>query len=147
MRMVSVKRSVYPALAVVLVGLLLVGVVSGTVWRHVVQAAPVAAAWLVGVRRPSVARAAAAPLFAFWLGIMVLIWLFLLGVARVVTGHFSVAEVLLTLAIGVASAAGLVVTARRGGRIDARDMVAAAMFAALQVGAMWLSLRPGLAAR
>lgn len=77
------------ALTTVLVALLLVGLVSGTILRHVVQVGPLLAAVLAVTLRPGWSRFAAMPVFAFWLFIMALIWLYLLGLARVVTGQFS----------------------------------------------------------
>ena len=52
------------------------------------------------------------PILAFWLFIMLLIWLYLLGIARVVTGHFTPAEVSLTVVIGLACVVGLGASAR-----------------------------------
>jgi len=41
-----------------------------------------------------------------------LIWLFLLGWVRVISGHFSPIEIVLTIIIGAASLVGLVVSLR-----------------------------------
>jgi hypothetical protein len=46
---------------------------------------------------------AALPIFVFWLFIMTLIWLFLLGMASAVRGHFTVVEIILRLLIGASS--------------------------------------------
>src|SRR5436190_10765630 len=100
------------ALVVIIVSLLLVGVVSHTPLRHVVQVAPVAAVLGLAFARPGWARFAAVAVFLFWLFVMVLIWLYLAGIARVVSGHFTGIEVALTLAIGFASAGGLVAAFR-----------------------------------
>ena len=136
------------ALLTVLVSLLLVGLVSGTMIRHAVQVLPVLAAGLVVVLRLAWSRFAAMPVFAFWLFITILIWLYLLGLASVVTGRFSPAEVGLTVVIGMACVAGLGATARGPTRSHWRAGVAAfLLFGALQVGAMWLSLQPALASR
>jgi len=116
--------------------------------RHAVQVLPVLAAGLVVVLRLAWSRFAAMPVFAFWLFIMLLIWLFLLGLASVVTGRFSPAEVGLTVVIGMACVAGLGATARAPTRSHWRSGVTALLsFGALQVGAMWLSLQPALASR
>lgn len=136
------------ALLTVLVGLLLVGLVSGTIIRHAVQVLPVLVASLVVVLRPAWSRFAAIPIFAFWLFIMLLIWLYLLGLASVVTGQFTPPEVGLTVVIGFACVVGLGASARTSTRSNWWAGVAAfLMFGALQVGAMWLSLQPALASR
>ena len=70
-------------LGVVLASLALVGVVSHTVLRHVIQVTPLGVALLLLVARSKVGVPAAAPLFAFWLLLMIAIWLFLTGIARI----------------------------------------------------------------
>jgi hypothetical protein len=141
-------RGTVPALVVLLLALLAVGVVSGTILRHAVQALPVLAAAIVRGRRVAWSPFAALAVFAFWLVIMSFIWLFLLGLPSPVSGRFSAAEIALTLVIGLACAAGLVGVLRDPRRTGAwRAALAFVAFAALQVGAMWLSLRPALAER
>lgn len=136
------------ALALVIVSLLLVGVVSHTPVRHAVQVAPVAIVLGLALARPGWARFAAVAVLVFWLLIMVLIWLYLAGIAHIISGHFTVVEVALTLVIGVASAGGLVAAFRAGDSSGWPVRLAAfTAAAALQVGAMWLSLQPMLATR
>jgi hypothetical protein len=136
------------ALLTVLVALLLVGLVSGTIIRHAVQVLPVLVAGLVAVPRPAWSRFAAMPIFAFWLFIMLLIWLYLLGLASVVTGKFTPAEAGLTVVVGLACVVGLAASARKSPRLNWWTGVAAFLvFGALQVGAMWLSLRPAFESR
>ena len=136
------------ALIAVVVSLLLVGVVSGTMLRHVVQVAPVVAAIVVILGRPQWSRSVSIPLFVFWLFIMSLIWLFLLDLARVVTGHFTPAEVALTLVIGAACLVGLRASVKSVSPVPIwKSLAVVAIFAALQVGAMWLSLQPAFANR
>ena len=144
--MLRADAALLAALAAVIVALLLVGVVSHTPVRHTIQVAPAAAVLAVALARVAWARFAAVAVFVFWLFIMSLIWLWLLGIARVITGTFTGAEVTLTVVIGLASAAGLVAAARArdASRWPAR-LAAFLVFAALQVGAMWLSLRPAFA--
>lgn len=142
------ERITAAALLTVLVGLLIVGLVSGTPIRHAVQVLPVLVASLVVVRRPAWSRFAALSVLAFWLFIMLLIWLYLLGLANVITGQFTSAEVGLTVVIGLACVAGLAASAPKTTRSAGWAGVAAfLMFGALQVGAMWLSLQPALANR
>ena len=130
-------------LAVVAAALVAVGIVSHTLIRHAIQIAPLLLALIFMPRRPAWGVSAASPLFAFWLLLMGAIWLFLFGVARIVTGTFTTVEVALTVVIAVASVLGLVTAYRRGTTIS---MVARlgmiVMFAILQFAAMWLSLQP-----
>ncbi len=136
------------ALLAVLVALILVGVVSGTIVRHSVQVLPVLVATLVVMLRPSWSAYAVVPVFAFWLFIMLLIWLYLLGLASVVTGHFTPAEIALTVVIGLACSLGLGASVRRASLSSWRAGAAVfLMFGTLQVGAMWLSLQPAFAGR
>ncbi|OFW07061.1 MAG: hypothetical protein A3H96_13655 [Acidobacteria bacterium RIFCSPLOWO2_02_FULL_67_36] len=146
--MTSREKATTAAMLTVLVALLLVGLASGTIIRHAVQVVPVLLATVVVVARPAWSRFAAMPVFAFWLFIMLLIWSYLLGLANVITGQFTPAEVGLTVVIGLACVAGLAASARETRRSPVWACVAAfVIFGALQVGAMWLSLQPALAIR
>jgi hypothetical protein len=130
----------------VIVGLLAVGVVSHTPLRHLIQLLPALAALVVAMRQAPWARFAALPVFAFWLLIMVGIWLFLLGLARLITGHYSPGEILLTVLIGISSLAGGGASLRSTVPAGWRGALAAGVgFALLQVGALWLSLQPAFA--
>jgi hypothetical protein len=144
----TARGFVTAALLVVVASLLAVGVVSQTVTRHAIQVAPGVVLLVSSTRRRAWAPFAAMAVFAFWLLIMALIWMFLLGLANVVTGNFSPVEVALTIVIGVASLTGLVAAGRLGERPSWTTRVAAFVVAgALQVGAMWLSLQPSFSAR
>jgi len=137
--------SIATYLAVIAAALLLVGVVSRTLIRHVVQIAPLLLALVLSYRRSIWSVVAAAPLLAFWLLVMGGIWLFLLGIARVFTGTFSPTEITLTLIIGAASMAGLAAAYRQhvSPPLAAR-LVIVIVFALLQFGAMWLSVLPAI---
>jgi len=92
------------------------------------------------VARSRIGVPAAAPLFAFWLLLMIAIWLFLTGIARIVSGTFTVAEIALTIAIAVAAGAGLIAARRRGTDLPLPAQVAVvASFAAFQYIAMLAS--------
>jgi len=92
----SRRNAVIACLAGVAAALLIVGVVSGTFIRHVVQIVPVAVA-LVAVReRPAWGSHAALPIFAWWLSMMVLVWLYLAGVPMFFDGTFTLTEIVLT---------------------------------------------------
>lgn len=93
------ERIVATYLAIVATLLLIVGIVSGTFLRHAVQIAPVVAACGLVLRSPVVGAFFAIGVSAFWMGIMTLIWLYLLGWADVATGNYTHTEVILTFAI------------------------------------------------
>ena len=146
--MVRAETVAAAALTTIIVALGLVGLVSGTILRHAVQVTPILVASLVVMLRPGLGRYAAFAIFSFWFFIMVLIWLYLLGLARVVTGQFSAAEIALTMVVGFACLVGFPAAARMTSRIAWwAGLAGFAMFGALQVGAMWLSLQPAFATR
>ncbi len=136
------------SLAVVSVALLAVGVVSHTLLRHIIQIAPVIVALGLVAGRSAWGISAAAPILSFWLIIMGAIWLFLLGLARIVGGTFTPVEVTLTLAIGAASVLGLVSASRRGDTLALLPRLGTiGAFAVLQFGALWVSMQPFAASR
>ena len=135
-------------LAVVAGALIVVGIVSQTLLPHFIQIAPLVVALGLLARRSAWGVSAAAPLFAFWFLIMGAIWLFLLGVARIVSGTFTPAEVTLTVVIGVASLLGLGTAYRHGTTIPIwARLCTIVAFAILQFAAMWLSVQPFVARR
>src|SRR5712692_6531091 len=89
----------------VLMALYVVGAVSvpPASLRHEVQTLPLWFPIVVGFQKRELAKWAALPCFIFWLTIMVFIWLFLAGWARIVTGHFSPTEIAMTLVVGASS--------------------------------------------
>ncbi len=135
------------ALAGVIVGLLLVGVVSHLPIRHVIQVTPAAVAAVFVARAGRAARYAALPIFLLWLLIMVAIWLFLLGVANFVSGHFTRPEIVLTVVIGLSSLWGIVAVLRQPRAWPLPALVYFVVFAVLQWAGLWLSLRPAFARR
>jgi hypothetical protein len=80
----------------------------------------------------------------FWLGIMALIWLFLLGWAHIVSGQFSPVEIAMNLIVGLASAVGFVLCLRRI-RWSFPGFALAVFFAAPQMLAFRVSLLPAIA--
>src|SRR6185436_5137184 len=128
--------------------LLLVGVVSGTLLRHIVQILPIVAALGLLTRRADWAAYAALPLFLFWTLVPALIWLFLLGLSRIANGHYTVIEVLSTVAMAGCSIVGTAKTFRLGRPL--RWPWRAAMFllfGALQFLVMWVSFLAPIANR
>jgi hypothetical protein len=129
-----------------LVALYVVGAVSHGSLRHAVQTLPLWVPIVLGFRQRELAKWAALPCMVFWLAVMVFIWLFLLGWARILSGHFSPVEVAMTLAIGVACAMGIFVSL--GWRTKVKPLAAAGavvLLAALQLLAFRISLIPTIA--
>ena len=103
---------------------------------------------VLGFRRRGTAKWLAMPLLLFWLAIVVMIWLFLLGWARLISDHFSPAEVVMTIVMGAASIVGLVASFRW--RTAIRPLSAwglAALSLSLQLVVFRLSMLPYIARR
>lgn len=144
----SNERVVLGSLVGLALALLVVGVVSGTLLRHVIQIVPIIAAILLFRRHADYLAYAALPLFAFWILIVVLIWLFLLGVSRIANGHYTGIEIAMTVLMAACSLAGGVKSIAAGKPL--RPLVRVftfALFATLQVASMMLSLREPFAHR
>jgi hypothetical protein len=134
----------------ILIALYVVGAVSippGSL-RHEVQTLPLWFPIVLGFRQREITKWMALPLLVFWLAIVAAIWLFLLGWARIVTGHFFPAEIAMTIVIGVACLIGLMVSFRW--KTSTRPLAAASMiglFALLQLLAFRISLIPYIGRR
>lgn len=134
----------------ILIALYVVGAVSvppGSL-RHEVQTLPLWVPIVAGLQRKPLAKWAALPCFVFWLAIMIAIWLFLLGWAQIVRGHFFPTEIAMTLVIGISGAAGIVACLRW--RTPLRPLTASGAFIAfaiLQYLAFRVSLLPSIAQR
>jgi hypothetical protein len=134
----------------ILVALYVVGAVSippGSL-RHEVQTLPLWFPIVLGFRQREIAKWMALPLMIFWLAVMTFIWLFLLGWARIVTGHFFPTEIAMTVAIGVASVTALAVSA--GWKTHTRPLAAlgvAGLMAVFQLIAFRFSFIPYIARR
>ncbi|MYC36229.1 MAG: hypothetical protein F4X66_04875 [Chloroflexi bacterium] len=101
-------------LAGIAVALVLVGAVSHTIPRHLVQIVPLVLGAGLVLGRNTSASYAAVGLCAFWAVIMGLIWLYLLGLSGVVSGTYSAVEIALTVVIAVFSVLGIL----KGTRAD-----------------------------
>jgi hypothetical protein len=133
-------------LAIILALVVGVGAPDHLVLRHVVQTLPLWAAVVLGFRRSSATGWLALPFFLFWLVLMTFIWLFVLGIARIVT--FSPLEIAMTILVGAASIVGVVMFARIRSRLPVWGM--AALFvvaAAVQWVCFRMSLLPAIAHR
>jgi hypothetical protein len=128
----------------ILVALYIVGAVSHGSLRHEVQTLPLWVSIVAGFNRREFARWCALPCFLFWVVCMVLIWLYLLGWAQIVSGHFSPTEIAMTLAIGLAGATGIALSLPRA-RWSFGGAALFVVFAALQVLAFRISLLPAIA--
>lgn len=135
----------YSALAMLL-ALYVVGIVSHGVVRHIVQTLPLWFSILHGLRRHEIAKWTSIPCFVIWLILMVLIWLYLLGWAKVISGHFTPIEVVLTVVVATASVAGLVAGIRWKTKLSwGIALFSAVISAVLQVIAFRISLLPAIA--
>jgi hypothetical protein len=130
----------------IFLSLLVVGVVSASVVRHLVQTLPL---WIVvglGLRDSAWTRWAAFPVFAFWLALMAVVWSFLLGWTRIISGTFSPTEIAMTGVVAAAAVVGLFAALRDGRSRDiGRASVLAAGVLLLQLGAFVASFRPAIA--
>ena len=91
----------------VAISLLIVGMLSGTFARHVVQIVPIVLALLVVLRWPPAGAYVAIGVLGLWAFVMALIWLYLLGLSDVAEGTYSAGEVVLTVVIAACSAWGI----------------------------------------
>ena len=130
----------------VILALWIVGVTVHELNRHMIQSAPLFIGVVFGFRGSSLTRWAALALGLFWLAIAGLIALHLTGVAHIVNGTFSPREVGMVWVIGVGSAAAvlLALASRSPLRLPA-GIATFVIVAALQVGALALSLQPDFA--
>ena len=123
------------SLALLIVALLCVGLVSRTIVRHIVQAIPPVIALILVAGHSRLAPSAAAPILTFWLGVMINIWLFILGIARIFSGTFSGVEIALTIVIAIASGLGILSIVRWGTRLaPAPRLATATAFGIAQLG-------------
>src|SRR5689334_3409566 len=93
-------------LAVILALVLGVGLASNLVVRHLVQTAPLWIVVVLAFRRSPLTSWTALPCFLFWLLLMAMIWLYLLGISHLISGHFSPVEITMTIIVGTASVVG-----------------------------------------
>jgi hypothetical protein len=125
-----------------------VGLASSLVLRHIVQTLPLWIAAVLGMRRARATGWVALPLFLFWLMLMAVIWLHLLGMAHIISGHFSPIEIAMTIIVGAASLAGIGLCARFKSHITAaRATITFVVIAALQCACFVLSFGPSIAHR
>ncbi len=95
------------SLAIIASLVLGVGFGSHLVLRHVVQTLPLWVPVALGFRRSRAAGWAGLPVFLFWFILMVLIWFYLLGMSKMLSGHFTPLEIVMTMVVGIASVVGI----------------------------------------
>lgn len=135
----------YACLAV-LVALYVVGAVSHGSLRHEVQTLPLWVPIVLGFRGNQMAKWAALPCLVFWIAMMALIWLFLLGWAHILSGRFSPVEIAMTLVVGVASVTGTAAGLRWKTAVKPWAATATVVgFLVLQVLALRISFLPAIA--
>src|SRR3954468_17210845 len=144
---VRIRSRILAFCALFLIGALyVVGIVSHGVVRHIVQTAPVWLTVVLALRRSAWSKWTALPCFLFWLSLMALIWLFLLGWAHVVSGSFTIIEIAMTLVVGLCSVVGMVLAARMKTEIRAISASGASLgILILQLLAFRISLLPSIA--
>jgi hypothetical protein len=130
----------------ILVTLYIVGAVSNSSLRHEVQTLPLWVPIVLGFRQQPTAKWAAVPCFIIWLTLMTFIWLFLVDWVRILSGHFSRTEVVLTLVVGAASVTGLGVSFRWPTNLNwGKGLATAALLVVLQLAALRISFIPYIA--
>jgi len=128
----------------VLVALYVVGAVSHGSLRHEVQTLPLWVPIVAGFNRKEFARWCALPCLFFWLGIMLVIWLFLLGWSHMISEQFAPTEIGMTLVVGAASAIGFMLSVWRA-RWSLSGCGLIVLFGVLQFLAFRISFIPAIA--
>jgi hypothetical protein len=140
------KRIALCCLAIIVALVGGVGLATGLVIRHVVQTAPLWIGLALGIRGSRAVGSFTAPIFAFWMVLMTLIWLYLAGWSTLISGHFSPFETAMTLVVGAACAIGLWLDVRSFAGVSATTGAGLFVIAA---AAQWLCFRlsalPGIA--
>ena len=134
--------------AVILALVVGVGLASNLVLRHVVQTLPLWFGVVLGLRHAPAAGWMALPSFLFWLTLMIVIWLYLLGVTRIISGHFSAVEIAMTIIVAAASLFGFVLFVRLKSLLSpAKAAAAFVAMALLQFLCFRISFLPAIAHR
>ena len=128
--------------------LLVVGLVSHGIVRHIVQTSPYWIAIVLGCRGSLWSKWAALPCFALWLLLMINIWMTLLGLPHLMGGTFSPTEIAMTVVVGLAAAAGIVAAVRIRTQVRAWSAFAVMLLVlVLEVAALRVSFLPAIARR
>ncbi len=139
-------RNHVAALSALLGALLVIGLVSHEVGRHLLQATPAIVCLVAAFFGVRAMKWAAAAIYAFWTLISVLIWLFLLHIANVAHGHYSPTEIAMTIVLAGAGLYGVVTSWRQSSGIGVIARIAIfAVFVAAQFFIMGVSFKPPFA--
>ena len=125
-------KQVGACLLIVAVALIVVGAVSETLARHIVQVVPLLLVFALIPRWPAAGAWAAVGALGMWFAAMALIWAYLLDLSDIASGTYTNFEVLLTIIIAGCSAHGLQ-KAVQGGRGLALTTKALALVGGLAV--------------
>jgi hypothetical protein len=118
-----------------------VGLASGLVLRHLVQTLPLWVGVALGFRRSRAVGWVGLPLFLFWVLLMTLIWLYLLGVSSILSGDFSELEIAMTIVVGTASLVGIAKCVRFKSSLS---VVSAVTVFVVVAGIQWVCFRASL---
>lgn len=138
----KLRRLVPLSTVVVLAGLVIVGIVSNLLPTHLVQVAPLVIVLLIYFFSPRSGVIAALAVLSFWFVAMGAIWLFLLGIAHLLSGKFPPIEIALTLVIGVGALVGVIGCFMAKSEGIVRALITIIPLAGLQAFAVWLSYQP-----
>ena len=128
--------------------LLVVGLVSHGIIRHIVQTSPYWIAIVLGFRGSRWTKWAGLPCFTLWLALMFNIWLTLLGLPHLLGGTFSPTEIAMTVIVGLAATAGTVAAVRIRTQVRVWSAIAVMLLVlALEVAAVRISFLPAIAHR
>jgi hypothetical protein len=117
-----------------------VGFVSGLVLHHLAQTLPLWVGVVQGFRHSRATGWVGLPLFLFWLVLIALIWLDLLGITHVLTAHFSPFEIAMTIVVGIASVVGIAMFWRFKSSVS---LASAAGLFVIVAAIQWLCFRAG----
>lgn len=144
--MVTAERAAGYGAVTLTSALLVVGVVSGEIVRHVLQSIPLWPAAALGLSGSKKVVWASLP-FLFWLMVVVLIWAFLAHISDIAAGTYSSVEIIMTLVIALAATAGAgastaVYSNNKPAKFSLIGSFSALVLFLCQIAAMQLSLRP-----
>jgi hypothetical protein len=125
-----------------------VGIPNHMVLRHIVQTLPLWLPVIIGLRRSSATGWIGLPLFIFWLVLMALIWVYLLGISNLISGTFSSWEIAMTILVGLGSVMGIAAFVRSHSALSVISRIGSFVFlAAVQVVCFRISFLPLIAHR
>ncbi len=140
------SKVVAVCLAILAASLLVVGVVSDTILRHIIQIIPMLFVLGLTWQRPSVGAYMALPIFGFWLFIIVMLWLFFLGVSDLADGTYSNPGIALTFIIAATCALGILKSIQIGKPLNWRYRTTLSIIGlASQVAFIAISIQPAFA--